>query len=378
MVQQAESKESSGSVNEARVDRVDAYEQWIKSTGVPIHRGYYVEDCRTVEVGRWDERECNAAFLVLAGQEGVSEARVTEIPPGKTIAPVHMALDEIVYVVEGRGLTTVWAAEGQPKRTFEWQRQSMFLIPRNHYYQMTNTQGQRPTRLLHYSYLPLAMSILPDPKFFFEHPHTDTSLLGGEFYSQAKAIPSKDRFGAPSNMWYGNFFPDMGAWDQLDDYQGRGAGGHRVAVAFPNSPHTGHMSVFPSRTYKKGHRHGPGVVIVIPRGEGYSIMWPEGHDKIYIPWHEASVFVPPNRWFHQHFNVGAEPARYLAFHGPRATSGYSERVEDVARDQIEYPDEDPWVRQKFEEELGKRGISSLMVEGAYRDRDYKWEYAEGD
>src|SRR6266545_2897004 len=55
------------------------YEEWIASTGVPIHRGYFIEDVRTVEVGWWEERQCNSAFLVLAGQEGVSEARVTEI-----------------------------------------------------------------------------------------------------------------------------------------------------------------------------------------------------------------------------------------------------------------------------------------------------------
>jgi hypothetical protein len=138
----------------------------------------------------------------------------------------------------------------------------------------------------------------------------------------------------------------------------------------------GHMSVFPSQTYKKAHRHGPGVVIVIPAGEGYSVMWEEGKEKIVIPWHEASVFVPPNRWFHQHFNVGGIPARYLAFHSPEGLVGYSEKVADRQRDQIEYPDEGPWIREKFEAELAKRGFKSLMPEGAYRDRNFEWEYQE--
>src|SRR5579883_810783 len=80
------------------------YEEWIETTGVPIHRGYFIEDVRTVEVGWWEERQCNTAFLVLAGQEGVSEARVTEILPGQTIPPSRFALDEVVYVAEGRGL----------------------------------------------------------------------------------------------------------------------------------------------------------------------------------------------------------------------------------------------------------------------------------
>ncbi len=133
-----------------------------------------------------------------------------------------------------------------------------------------------------------------------------------------------------------------------------------------------HMSVFPSRTYKKAHRHGPGVVIVIPSGEGYSIMWPEGGERVVIPWHEASVFVPPNRWFHQHFNVGGEPARYLAFHSVRGTGG--ERVVDRAADQIEYPDEDTFVREKFEAELAQRDLKSLMPAQAYTDPNYEFGY----
>ena len=91
--------------------RVSAYDQWIESVGIPVHKGYYIEDLRTLELGDWEERGCRAAFLKLAGQEGVSEARVTEIPPGKTLPPLKFTLDEIVYVVEGRGLPAVFAAE---------------------------------------------------------------------------------------------------------------------------------------------------------------------------------------------------------------------------------------------------------------------------
>src|SRR5712691_10160723 len=104
--------------------RNTAYEQWIATLELPIHRGYYVEDIRTCEVGRWEERNCNAAILVMAGQEGQSEVRVSEIPPGQTTNPVRFALDEIVYVAEGRGLTTV-SAEGRTGKTFEWQKHSL-------------------------------------------------------------------------------------------------------------------------------------------------------------------------------------------------------------------------------------------------------------
>ena len=95
------------------VDFASPYDMWVESLDIPIHKGYYIEDVRKVDVGWWEERQCNAAFLQLAGQEGVTEARVTEIPPGKTLPPLKFALDEVVYVADGRGLTTVLRPDGK-------------------------------------------------------------------------------------------------------------------------------------------------------------------------------------------------------------------------------------------------------------------------
>jgi hypothetical protein len=360
-----------------------SHDRWMRSVGIPIHRGYHVEDLRTLELGWWPERECGAAYLVLSGQEGKSEVRVTEIPPGKTLPPVKFALDEIVYVVEGRGLTTIRAGAESQWTTFEWQKRSMFLLPRNCETQLSNAQGNSPARLLHYNFLPMAMSISPDPHFYFDNPYTDASAVGDgdDVFSDAKELaPSVEAAarGAGRVMWYGNFFPDMGAWDRLHIDAARGAGSERVGIQFVNSSMRSHMSVFAPRLYKKAHRHGPGVVIVIPAGEGYSVMWREGQERVVIPWHEGSVFVPPARWFHQHFNVGGVPARYLAFHLPRGLTGGTERVQDRALDQIEYPDEDPWIRQKFESELAQRGLTTLMPPPAYLDREYRWAGDEDD
>ncbi|HEY3117325.1 MAG TPA: cupin domain-containing protein, partial [Chloroflexota bacterium] len=162
----------------------------------------------------------------------------------------------------------------------------------------------------------------------------------------------------------------------LVPFYGRGAGGTAVYVEFPGSPMMAHMSVFPPKSYKKGHRHGAGFVIVIPVGEGYSVMWPNNEaEKVVIPWHEASCFVPPARWYHQHFNVSEAADRYLAIHPPRGLAYGGERVLDPASDQIEYPDEDPWIRQKFDSELAKKGLKSVMPEAAYQDKNFEWEYS---
>ncbi len=352
------------------------YDRWMNEQGVPVHRGYYLEDLRNVEVGPWSLRECDAAFIQLEGMPGVVEGRVQEIPPGGTLKPFKQAIDEMVYVLSGQGTTVVWSSEGSERHTFEWSPRSLFLIPRNSWAQFNNMHGDRPVRLLHYNYLPIAMSAIPNPAFFFNNPFEEDVLSGQEFYSEAEATTQEHvaEGAAGRTLWFGNFFPDMGVWDKLMHRPGRGSVNRSVYMQIPGSELHAHMSVFPTGTYKKGHRHGPGRVIVIPGGEGYSIMWQEGKEKVVVPWHEASCFVPPDRWFHQHFNLGATHGRYLALHPPNQFMGMSEQVQNLSEDQIEYPNEEPWIRQMFEEELAKRDIPCGMPDGAYRDVNYQWDY----
>src|SRR5258706_1755284 len=112
-----------------------------------------------------------SAYMQLWGQEAVSAARVTEVPPGKSLPPVKFALDEVVYVCSGRGLTTVWAGEGKNKKNFEWQEHSMFLVPRNHLHVFSNMTGDQPIRLFHYNYMSMAISALPEPHMEFHNPY---------------------------------------------------------------------------------------------------------------------------------------------------------------------------------------------------------------
>ena len=352
------------------------YDRWMDAQGIPVHRGYYIEDLREIELGPWSLRECDAAFIQLEGMPGVVEGRVQELPPGGAIKPFKQAIDEMVYVASGQGTASVWSGDGE-RHTFEWSPRSLFLVPRNSWAQFNNMQGDRPARLLHYSYLPIAMSAIPNPDFFFNNPYEEDVLAGKDFYSEAEATTQEHvaEGAAGRTLWLGNFFPDMGVWDKLMHRPGRGSMNRSVYMRIPGSELHAHMSVFPAGTYKKGHRHGPGRVIVIPGGEGYSIMWQEGQEKVVIPWHEASCFVPPDRWFHQHFNLGAVSGRYLALHPPNQFMGMSESVQDLSRDQIEYPDEEPWIREYFESELAKRGIESGMPDEAYRDRNYRWDYS---
>jgi oxalate decarboxylase/phosphoglucose isomerase-like protein (cupin superfamily) len=355
------------------------HDRWMASLGLPIHSGYFIEDLRQLPLGRWEARGCDAAFIQLQGQQGITETRVSEVPPRAVLPPVRLAFDEVVYVVQGRGATTVWDGGGA-RKSFEWQENSMFLLPRHHFHQFSNTHGSQPARLLNYNYFPLLLSASPDPDAFITtemgnagEPVRNVDLEA--LYAQPSlrtTNPEDVIWKRRHQVWVGSFFPDMSAWDKLDVSTRRGAGGRSVAMEFPGSEISCHMSMFPAGTYKKAHRHGPGRAIVIPAGEGYSVMWEEGKDRVIAPWKPGSLITPPNRWFHQHFNVGHSPARYLAFHPPLQFDGHAERVEDRQRDQIEYVDEAPAVRQLFEAELAARGLTSLVPPAAYESREYEW------
>ncbi|MPZ16225.1 MAG: hypothetical protein GEU73_17710, partial [Chloroflexi bacterium] len=221
------------------------YDRWMESMGIPIHRGYCVEDLRTVPLGRWDERACDACFIQLAGQEGVSEARVTEVRPGDTLPPLKLSADEAIYVASGRGLTTVWTDDGSMRKSFEWQEHSMFLVPRGYWHQISNARGDQPARLLNFNYLPIAMSAVPDPEFFFNNPSAKPYRLasGDDLYSAAQEVKREGGQSSVGVFWVGNFFADMRAWDKLVPFWGRGAGGYTVFINFPGSEMSCHMSV---------------------------------------------------------------------------------------------------------------------------------------
>ncbi len=132
-----------------------------------------------------------------------------------------------------------------------------------------------------------------------------------------------------------------------------------------------HISQFPIGTYKKAHCHGPGAHVIILSGEGYSLMWPEGEEPRRYDWEVGTMIVPPNRWFHQHFNTGTTPARYLAFKHEAVAIRNQQGVPKawisrrIGGDQIDYADEQPVVRRTFADALTQRGISSRM-EAAYQ------------
>jgi hypothetical protein len=81
-------------------------------------------------------------------------------------------------------------------------------------------------------------------------------------------------------------------------------------------------------------------------------------------------------WFHQHFNTGTTPARYLAFKHEVVSIRNAQGVPKawisrrLGGDQIDYADESQLVRTTFAEALARNGLIPRM------DAAYEAELAD--
>jgi uncharacterized RmlC-like cupin family protein len=342
--------------------RSSAYDRHVAAEGVPVINAFHIKDLNLVEVAPWTRKGAAGAIINFQGSGGMNNAYVLEIAPGAATNQQRHMYEELVYVVSGRGATSVWNDAGD-RTTFEWKGGSFFAIPLNCWYQHFNGDGQQAARYFAVTSAPLMMNLIHNESFMFHLPFDFVDRFGGEAGDFSGA-------GTPyaGRIWETNFIPDVMAM-RLQEWRERGAGSN-VMLEVANSSMCGHISEFPVGTYKKAHRHGPGANVVILKGSGYSLFWAEGEAYQRVDWAAGSVVVPPERWFHQHFNTGPEPARYLAMRWgsqKHLTVGGEYKVDrsvSLGGDQIEYADEDPQIRAMFEEDLVRAGVPSRMAEHA--------------
>lgn len=343
---------------------VNPYQEWQQQERLPRITGFYVDDLATVEVADWASHGGLGAFVNLEGTGGVNDLQILEIPAGRASAEVHHLFEVLAYVVAGRGSASVWYDQSQ-RSTFEFGAGSVFSIPLNATYRVFNTSGTQPVRLIMVTNAPLIMNLFHSSEFIFDNPFVFRDRFGGEprYFSGSGKLYRRDR----NHIWETNFVPDVRTLG-LYEWQARGAGGRNVLMELAHSSMSAHVSEFPVGTYKKAHRHGPGAHVIILDGKGFSTLWQAGGNAVRCDWKPNSVVVPPANWFHQHFNTGDRPARYLAlkFSGrryyisPEFAPGKSDVDVNLGGHQIEYQDEDPAVHTTFEAELAANGGACQM------------------
>ena len=340
--------------------RPDAYKEWQESEGVPVIEDFAFEDLERLELGSWPRKGGKGTIINIPWPELPNDSHVVEIRPGGTSEPEHHMYEEMVYIVSGRGATSVWT-DANHKQSFEWGKGSLFSIPLNATYQHFNGSGTEPARYLAVTNAPVMMRLFHNPDFIFNNDFTFQDRFGGEegYFSGEGTLYSK-------RIWETNFVADAINMPLLG-WKERGGGGTNVMLELTQNVTAAHISEFQVGTYKKAHRHGPGAHLVILSGDGFSLLWQEGQEPRMAPWKQGGmVVVPTDACFHQHFNSGTTRARYLALRpGSGANVGRNaSQMADVSIKeggmQVEYEDEEREIHKIFEGELKKHGATCRM------------------
>jgi quercetin dioxygenase-like cupin family protein len=341
-------------------DRETPYTLWRKTEGVPFYTGSHVDDLRTAEVTDWPRLGARGAIVNLAAQE-VTDGWLVEIAPGSQTEPVRHLFEASYCVLDGHGATTIWLPGATTKQTVEWRSGSLFSPPLNCWYQHFNHDGQRPVRLFTPTTAPLMMNAVRNADFVFDCDYAFTDRYAADdsyFTDPGRSIDTRE--------FQTNFLPDVRAIP-LPERRERGAGNLLFFWMAGNAMNL-HISEFPPGTYKKAHRHGPGAEIIVLGGSGYTLLWSEGdRERTKVSWKDGSIFSPMGGQYHQHFNTGSTPARYLAYtfggvvvNDTRDAGEGASMSEREGGWQIEYEDEDPSIFAEFEAECARNGAQVML------------------
>ena len=343
------------------------YYQWQAGEGLPVHRHFSVPNLQSAEVAPWARMGVNGAFISLGTKPGHDTGHyLLEIPARGAMEPKRHMFEEMIYVVSGRGATTVWN-EGGSKRMLEWGPGSLIAIPLNAWYQHFNT-GEEAARLLSHNNAPYMMAVFKSERFLWDNPFVFT-----ERYSGSEDYFSGEGVSKPGRVWETNFVPDTRTL-KLQEWRERGAGGLNVMLKMANSVINAHISEFGVGKYKKGHvdpdvkgrNPGGGAHLLILDGVGFTLVWEPGDKGFHkIDWQANSLIVSPRGFYHQHFNTGPTPARYLALRQDQAIDynrgrSFADLSEREGGGQVEYPDENPEIHRLFEEECAEHGVTCRM------------------
>ena len=362
--------------NVAPIFEKTPYMRWIRSQGIPVHEGHGMHDLRDLGMSRWDRMGGNAAFIHLYGMQGITAGYIGEIPPGEALKTERHLYEEVICILHGQGATEVWDDEGH-KRLFEWGPWSLFAPPMNTSHRLVNG-SREPVKFLAVTNAPLAFDMYRDPNFIFNCPYSFSDRFRGE--EDYFNVGNKRYVTGLINIWETNFIPDIKN-ATLENLEVKGAGLRLSQFEMSGNALVGHLGEWPVGKYHKAHYQGPGAIIVGLQSVGYVLLWhkewgihpyEKGHeDKIIeIKWGEGSIYCPPGDWFHQHFNIGREPARHLAIrYGSRINPlgfkvAHNRHDDDVfiPVDEggwlIPYESEDPQIPRRYQAALKANGVIS--------------------
>jgi quercetin dioxygenase-like cupin family protein len=319
--------------------------------------------------------DCEGAYLQLKGLEGITGVYVGKIAPGRALQPEKHLYEKLIYIIQGEGVAEIQQRNRVPQ-AFTWQTGSLFSPPLNATHRLIN-HSKEPAVFIAVTTAPVVLDHFHNEQFVFQSDFSFSDRYDGE---PDYFRPGDQHYLGSNNrqwIWETNCIPDVRKV-KIDAQERKGTGVNITQFEICDNTLIGHLAEWPVGRYHKAHYHHGTAVLVILRSEGYSLMWPNecgprpyangyGDQVVRIDWSSGSVFSPPTNWFHQHFNTGSEPALQLAVGCGSHKFPLGIRVAAIRAGVytslkqggtlIEYEDEDPEIRRRYDAELQKKGIA---------------------
>jgi cupin superfamily acireductone dioxygenase involved in methionine salvage len=348
----------------------DNYLAWCDEQPVPVIDEFGI-DLTKIETQPWDLYGMNGAICLMKGRDDFVSVFCFDLTPGSKSRQLHHLYEEIVYVMEGYGSTQIETPDGQ-LQSFEWGRNSLFSVPLNTKYQHFNGSGTEPARLASIHNFPFIIKLFRNQEFIFNTPGDFSERLGPNGYFQGEGQMIEIRPGR--HQWETNFVADITNFE-LKSWAERGKGSSSLRWVLSDSTMGCHTSQIVPGTYKKAHRHTAGTNVFTIDGAGYSMLWYEGKEDemVRVDWDHGVLVTPPEQMFHQHFNTGPTPSRYLAvqFGTVRYPMIWAKLEKWTSRNdmsvkeggnQVEYEDQPSHLHKIWLDEIDKSGVDSEMGE----------------
>ena len=197
---------------------IDPYLEFIRAEGLPVVESFGI-DLLGVETRPWARMGAvTGSYVHTSGRGDFLDMYVMDIPPARATDPQKHLYEEVIYVLDGRGSTTIEASDGSC-HSFEWGPRGVFALPLNARYQHFNTSGQRMARLAGVTNLPMVLNAFHNQAFIFDNPFAFPERLGEQNYFKGDGTFLPVRPGR--HMWQTNFVPDVRSF-QLVDWSERG------------------------------------------------------------------------------------------------------------------------------------------------------------
>ena len=353
--------------------KTTAYERFLERENIPVYTGW-AKQMYTAPVKPWKRHGTgvSGAYANLEGTGGSVDNWVMEIAPGATSKPVRHMYDENLLVLSGEGETHIWReAAPEKKAVIRWKKGTLFVPPLNTWHQHFN-KGSEPARIVAETTLPLILDIYRSNDFVFNNPFDFPERYNSEpdYFDPENSVnygPTTDHHSLSvvnlvRNVWTTRLFNAGQGYKDIDRH-----------FNMSESSIGSHVEQFPVGTYERAHYHNAGATIVLLTGTGYSLLWPSSvsdtpwkdgkGDQVHrTNWESGVLFVPPTNWYHQHFNNGKEPARFIRLGSPPGTESHPIGAEGLksGNTQLSFKDEDPYVRELLAQEMAAQGGEIAM------------------